>query len=73
MGSTEMKDGLTGEERIVMDNLVEAWNGYCNLPKQHPTDLTEFCDGVHRCQSLLMMRILRRDYPEGYPTYKVLV
>lgn len=60
------KDGLTEREGIVMDSLVNAWNEYINLPKQHSSDLDDFCDGIHKCQHALMIRILRRDYPEGY-------
>jgi hypothetical protein len=61
------KDGLTEQEGKVMDSLVDAWNEYVKLEKQHPTDIDEFCDGIHRCQHALTIRILRRDYSEGYP------
>ena len=61
------KDGLTIYEGIIMDHLVEAWNGFSNLERQHPSDLGDFADGIHKCQHQLAMRILRRDYPEGYP------
>lgn len=50
-----------------MDALVNAWSEYIKLEKQHPSDITEFCDGIHKCQHALKIRILRRDYPEGYP------
>jgi hypothetical protein len=60
-------DGLTEQEGKVMDALVEAWNQYVKLEKQHPMDKEEFCDGIHKCQHALIIRVLRRDYPEGYP------
>jgi len=60
-------DGLTQQEGKVMDALVEAWNEYIKLEKQHPSDINEFGDGIHKCQHALTIRILRRDYPEGYP------
>jgi len=63
-------DGLTLPEGIIMDHLVEAWNAFIMLSKQHPSEVDDFADGIHKCQRMLMMRILRRDYPEGYPTYK---
>jgi hypothetical protein len=50
-----------------MDALVEAWNEYIKLEKQHPSDIDEFKNGIHKCQHALTIRILRRDYPEGYP------
>lgn len=61
------KDGLTNQEGLVMDNLVDAWNEFINLEVQHPNERDYFADGIHMCQSVLMARILRRDYPEGYP------
>jgi len=64
------KDGLSTEEGFAMDHLVEAWNHFVNLERQHPGELIDFCDGIHKCQSVLMARILRRDYPEGYPIRK---
>ena len=60
-------DGLTEQEGKVMDALVEAWNEFVKLPIQHPSDNTDFCNGIHQCQHILCMRILQRDYPEGYP------
>jgi len=63
-------DGLTIQEGFVMDHLVEAWNHFVSLEKQHPNEVDDFADGIHKCQHMLMTRILRRDYPEGYPTYK---
>jgi hypothetical protein len=59
-------DGLTQQEGKVMDALVEAWNEYIKLEKQHPSDIDEFKNGIHKCQHALTIRILRRDYPEGY-------
>lgn len=50
-----------------MDALVKAWSEYIKLEKQHPSDINEFGDGIHKCQHALTIRILRRDYPEGYP------
>lgn len=63
-------DGLTDQEGKVMDTLVTAWNEYTKLERQHPSEIDDFADGIHKCQYDLCMRILRRDYPLGYPTYK---
>ena len=59
-------DGLTKQEGKVMDSLVIAWNNYLKLPKEHPADTQEFCNGIHQCQHIIMCRILRRAYPKGY-------
>ncbi|MDK0621518.1 hypothetical protein P5E90_11810 [Clostridium perfringens] len=64
------KDGLTLQEGMIMDNLAEAWNMFLKLEQTHPSEQDNFAEGIHKCQQVLMNRILRRDYPEGYPTYK---
>lgn len=63
-------DGLTDQEGKVMDSLVNAWNQFIKLGSQHPSEVNDFADGIHKCQHQLCMRILRRDYPKGYPSYK---
>lgn len=62
-------DGLTEQEGKVMDALVDAWNEFIKLGVTHPTEETDFMDGIHQCQNTLCMRILRRDYLKSYPTY----
>jgi hypothetical protein len=64
------KDGLTDQEGKVMGSLVIAWNEYVKLERTHPSELNDFADGIHKCQHQLAMKVLRRDYPEGYPTYE---
>lgn len=61
------KDGLTEQEGRAMDALITAWNEFKKLPVQHPSDIGDFCNGIHQCQQILGMRVLQRDYPEGYP------
>jgi hypothetical protein len=63
------KDGLNVQEGKVMDSLVNAWNEFIKLKKQHPCEYDDFADGIHKCQYQLIMRVMRRDYPEGYPKY----
>lgn len=65
----EREDGLTEGEGLVMDSLVEAWNNFIKLNTTHTDELDDFRNSIHNCQKVLCMRILRRDYPEGYPTY----
>ena len=64
------KEPYTEIEKEVADNLVKAWNSFCKLERQHPDETRYFCDGIHKCQSVLGMRILRRDYPNIYPIKK---
>jgi len=60
-------DGLTPEEGAVMDALVEAANLFSKLPRQHPMEMDEFVEGIHRCQDLLAVRVCRANFPEGWP------
>lgn len=62
--------GLTKEEYLIMDKLIEAHNEYMKLEEQHPMDKPEWVDGLHQLQKLLGMRILRREYPHTFPIHK---
>jgi hypothetical protein len=64
-------DGLTDDEGIVLDHLVSAYEAFGRLEPQHPDEEAEFRGGIHRCQDLLAVRIARRAFPEGWPTYGV--
>ena len=60
-------DGLNEDEGEIMDLLIKAWNKYIKLEVQHPNETNDFATGIHICQHLLGVRILRRDYPIGWP------
>lgn len=64
------KTGLTPKEQLVLDALVRAHNHFIELEVQHPSDLQEFVDGIHRCQKTIAMRCVRRDYPEIWTSKK---
>jgi hypothetical protein len=59
-------DGLTLEEGQAMDSLVRAREIFVRLEKMHPSDDQDFDWGIHQCQRILMSRIVRRNYPQGY-------
>ena len=61
--------GLTQEEQIVMDKLLDSYTAFLALPKQHPNEIDEFVNAVHLIQGLLATRIVRRGFPKGWPTY----
>lgn len=65
-----VKNGLDKLENDVSTALVSAWESYIKLEQSHPEDMHEFLNGIHICQKTLYMRILRRDYPQGYPSYQ---
>lgn len=58
--------GLTINENEVLDHLVSAWNKFVELKQTHPSDMSDFADGIHKLQSILGIRILRRDYPKTW-------
>jgi hypothetical protein len=60
-------DGLTTDEGKVSDALVEAVQAFAALDRQHPDELRDFVDGIHKCQDQLAVRIVRRHYPKGWP------
>jgi len=60
-----LENGLTDEEQMVMDKLMEAYGAFLKLSREHPDELRDFVDGVHRCQDVLAVRICRRIYPAG--------
>lgn len=59
--------GLTDEEDIIGNDLVDAVQRFAALPQQHPNEINEFVTAIHQCQHLLIMRIARRHYAEGWP------
>lgn len=58
-------DGLTDEEGEVMNTLIKAWNLFTKLSKEQQ-EANEFARGINKCQDILGLRVLRRDYPIGW-------
>jgi hypothetical protein len=59
---------LTSQELAVMDHLVEAVNGFLDLPDKHPSDVAEFIQHIHVLQRHVMSRLARRAHPEIFGT-----
>lgn len=59
--------GLTETEDKISDLLIEAFSLFSQLERQHPDEPRLFTDGIRICQTVLGMRIVRRDYPEHWP------
>lgn len=68
--SVDPKSGLTLDELEVMEKLTEAYKAFLKLPRQHPDEVRDFVDGIHRCQDTLAVRIVRRHYPQFWPTHQ---
>lgn len=64
------RDGLTDREGSIHDALRKAVDDFDMLDRQHPDELRDFVDGIHRCQQLLALRVCRRAFPDGWPIKK---
>lgn len=57
------------KEKQISDHLIKAWNLFISLEQTHPGDIHDFNHGIHLCQYIMGMRLLRREHPEIYPTH----
>ena len=62
--------GFTEQEHKIMDKIIEIHNMYVKLEQTHPSDLPEWIESVHNLQKIMGMRILRRELPDTFVTYK---
>lgn len=62
-------NGLTALEEEVVACLMEAVDAYAELDVQHPEDEREFIQAIHAAQHIIAVRVARRLFPEGWPTY----
>lgn len=61
--------GWTLAEKRCHDALMRAYQEFIDLPRQHPDEMRDFVDPLHRLQDLLAVRIVRRVFPQGWPTH----
>jgi hypothetical protein len=59
----------TGEE-LTMKHLVSAYEEFSNLEQTNPNDIKDFVFHINALQRILGQRVLRRDYPNIFPTHK---
>lgn len=55
--------GMTPEEYEISELIVQAVEKFSKLDRTHPDEMDDFVDAIHKLQSILGMRVLRRDYP----------
>ena len=67
--ASENACGLTLEEQGIMDKLMECYELFLKIDREHPDEIRNFVDGVHKIQDVLALRVIRRCYPQGWPTY----
>ena len=59
-------DGLSSIEGRVHDALVEAVRAFRRVPRMTSSQVTEFCEAIHRAQDLLAGMAMSRLYPDGW-------
>lgn len=57
-------------EELTMKHLISAYEEFSHLEQTHPSDITDFVFHIHALQRILGQRVLRRDYPNTFPTHK---
>ncbi len=62
-----MKDPYKYNEKQIMDHLVRAMNLFEELETTHVCHKNDFIEGIHKCQNVLIHRIVQRDYPHEFP------
>ena len=64
---------MTKQERRVVNFIGKAHSAFAKLKQQHPSDISDFIQGVHIMQGLIMQRVARRADPKSFPIYKTSV
>lgn len=54
-------------EEEIMNHLADAFNLFARLQQTHPNSLSDFANGIHKCQDIIIHRIVQRDYPKHFP------
>lgn len=58
-------------ENEIMEHLVKAAKLFYSLEQTPSCHQKDFEDGIHKCQYVLGMRVLQRDYPGVFVTEKI--
>ena len=56
-------NALTPEEKLVLSHLTEAFYHFVELGEKVDFDEKEFSEGIHKCQTLVGLRVARRIDP----------
>jgi len=56
---------MSDAERELVMQLAKVWDGFLKLPVEHDDDATEFRQGIHALQRMVLSRPARREI-NGY-------
>lgn len=62
-------NGLTEQEKSILESLAKAWNDFSQLEGKHPADDSEFCKAIHDAQKMIALRVARRVNPEVWKQF----
>jgi len=62
--------GLTKQEKLTHEKLMEFYEEYLKLERQHPSELHDLVHFIHNIQGLFCKKIVRRVYNDFWPMYK---
>jgi hypothetical protein len=57
-------------EREIWEKLGAIAGQFKSLPPTHPSDLKDAADAIHVLQDILGRRVLRREFPGSFATYR---
>lgn len=66
----ESVTGFDELEKKCMDGIVIALKAWIKMERQHPDEMRDFFDSIHRIQDLLAVRVGRRNFPIGWSACK---
>lgn len=58
------------QEEQVLVSLAVAFNEFIKLESQHPDELLDFVEGIHKCQAIIALRFARASRPDLFPIKK---
>ena len=58
---------MTDGEKEILFLLNDVYDRFSELPEQHSADMGEFVNALHILQHLVMIRSVRRKYPDIFP------
>ena len=65
--SNPVNPDYLSKEKELVKKLADIYNEFSQLYSQHSNELSDFADGIHRCQYVLAMRMARHHYPDLFP------
>lgn len=65
------KSPYISHEEELMKSLVNAVSCFRQLKETHSSHEKDFIDGIHKCQNVIIHRIVQRDHPEDFPVTNI--